>query len=1130
MIEAYEFGFVLVFEGYNLGYTTTSDFTGIEAAWDAASEWSDIRGGLGLIGDIEHSAYPFDSQVQMPGMSFTIVDADDTITALMLHEASTTALMDGVRPGIDSDDAAILLDGTNIIPGTSTIYIGTEELTVAANDGAGHLAGVVRGIRAIWGKDSDPNRFGQPHPTDSDLGYFPTASSEPRQWIGRAVALYLCRKDTNGTWTARGTGAECVWAGRIQSIGDDGTGKLQLQCSSILEKLKGTLLSKQYTGVLEDGAYLTEADGYFSVTTSESIAGVTTTASEGTSIIASAGLYNAAQIVDLINAQLLAWFNNSPGTYFPTSQFLTINKGARDGADGNITWTFYDYAGSLDQYTATIALSANVWYLLGWNEEGSTASNSAGKTILSRGMIGIFFESTTIIAPSPPRRIVPGSAADDSIIIVRESDSGTEYVSQPTIPAGFPATTTGFIRIGGKFIFAVYESATNQFTVTASLGPVWSEIVPGGVLTGSRRDYHLALAQLEEGASTDGVSVEQVWIETGRTGEMFLELMTSTGTAAYNHATYDVYPLQMCLGMPWDMVDGNSILGIGDEPYLLFMDKPTSFLKLFESVLQVRNLHSCWRNGQLGVDGFGETAPTDFNILELTEDNKAMQLADGQAIGPVIERSVVMRTMDNLINRVTLKFNQLLGKSEFARTITINNVASQGDLGQVKAQVVEGIGIYEDIYLLGGGALNAWISRMAASALAYFGRPLGVVQRSYDVSLLSDVYPGRRVKLTDSGIVSPVTGTRGVVDLLAWVVESSFDYSSGVGTATLIFAPELSSGHFGLMSPSAKVDPTLGASNGYTSATKTLYLMDHEYSATSQIVDGAWFPAGSKIRVIPLDDTGATVYTDTVASQSGSSELVLTTGLAAFPASGTYVVEFDSVSNVITAQRDGYAFIADDATNSTGYAANDAYIYGGQRETYISDDVGYTDKYCRMLATSDDTGQAYSVHKLHETLDWCNTALAHHTAQPVLCSLFSSAIFPAIGSTTNWSLLMNPVWVPLYGGARQLLVQVYASTNHASDTGQIRVRATTGLVRGTGDDGLGTLWSTTAEPLRFTPGYLTTFTLAAGTGYTYSAEQTLDPMVMPGDPPGCWITVDALASGAGIVRLRGLFIREAPLT
>jgi hypothetical protein len=46
------------------------------------------------------------------------------------------------------------------------------------------------------------------------------------------------------------------------------------------------------------------------------------------------------------------------------------------------------------------------------------------------------------------------------------------------------------------------------------------------------------------------------------------------------------------------------------------------------------------------------------------------------------------------------------------------------------------------------------------------------------------------VLVTDEYIMHPVTGVRGVTDLPAWCVATSFDFSTGVGRCVLLFAPD----------------------------------------------------------------------------------------------------------------------------------------------------------------------------------------------------------------------------------------------------------------------------------------------------------------------------------------------------
>jgi hypothetical protein len=1170
--EGHEWALVLLFEGYNLAYTTHSDASGLQTAWAATSPWTVVKGGLEMPSGLRSDMSPFSSQISMEGMSLSIVDHDRTLAGLLEREASSAAVSERLAlvttASLDSNDTLILLNNSSAFPASGSAFVGGEELTYTANTFSGILAGVTRGVRSLFGTSSDADNFGRPHIIDHDTGVAPMVSTVPRMWVARGVALYLCTR-IGGAWSAglqgsgASTAAECLFAGRLQSYASDGAGRFTLELASIMERLKSTVLSRQFRAYLDEGVYFTAAtDGHFRVRLDRrnSAGTLDRDAPDTVSLIATDGYYTHQEIAALINEQLNTWFDAS-GTIFPSTANLRL-----DLVGDRYEFSYTDTGAN---YTSNLAIDASeqMWTVLsggtGWVPTLSNDRRTGEfPTILSLSF-GNFDASETArrVAAGPPSDVAFTFSPDTGTysLRVRDVTTGTEFVEQSaaTFPPPFNGSATGWLKIG-KALVPVSVAGTNVFTAYGrengeAAGDLAHSLL-GLTTIGSSRTVEgrdAVTAAFRDARTEQGTVVEQVWFEiTSSPGDLMLKLMASTGTSAYNHATYDTLPLSMSLGLPWTLIDGDRFLqAFPFAGWLLYLDKPTPFLQLLETLLAVSNRRVVWRRGRITVVGFGEDAS---DTVALTEGNKAKQVTSADE--PVYERSTVRRTMDYLINRVTLRhsFNHATGQW---KSITVNGSDSQFDFGISKGVTVDGIGAHEALVGL-AGVVDTWVSQVASTALAYFGRPLAIVERSFDVSLLGSLYPGCKVTIDDDGITDPVTGEAGVTGLRAWVLSVAFDLRSGVGRVACAFSPETAQTRHGLLPPSARVDETVsggGYTNGYHAASKILAIKAHEYSGSSDSVDVSWFTAGRKVRVVSLSDYATSeMWADTVASiDTGTNRLTLTTGLAGFPATGTFVVEFDDIDNVLAAQRTGFAYLASSTTRSTGFADGDEYVYSGARQLHSqgsSTTVTYTNRHRKLAWTGEATitggdavGEAFSVHKLHETLDWANTALGYYTAQPVfqwtstaqggLDDGATGEILILGGTATDKYLLIGPVWVPLFGGSRTLRIIAYGND------GLIRVISSNGIVRGSGavDNGLPRgfiLWHGTDEPLIYPDGGVNVveITMPEEPG-DYSAEATLTPSVIPGEVPGCWLTVEGYFEGGdGTGYLHGIWIWEDALS
>ena len=212
----------------------------------------------------------------------------------------------------------------------------------------------------------------------------------------------------------------------------------------------------------------------------------------------------------------------------------------------------------------------------------------------------------------------------------------------------------------------------------------------------------------------------------------------------------------------------------------------------------------------------------------------------------------------------------------------------------------------------------------------------------------------------------------------------------------------------------------------------------------------------------------------------------------------------------------------DPTSRSTGAAPNDAYLWGGDVDTNPDATYVYTSKYQKPNFLSDDVGTALSVHKLGELSEWANTALVYHTAPVYVCELYTQAVNV---TTTAYTTVYGPIWVPLYFGRfRQLDVRALVR-NGAAETSTIRFVTSRSLPSGTGF----------TSPTYVDVDALTTSTnwaavpVTGATDYTWVTSTLTPSIALKNGQAGCYFTID-IATDASLVttELWGAYVAELP--
>ena len=1083
-LQSYEHGTLalsLAIDGYNLVYTTAQSSDAMVTAY-AATSWTTVKSGLGIVGSMTQRITPWSPKVDVDSLTFKILDHDETLLATVLCEAKGRAgapyLTETALPGAGS----VIVNSTSGFTSGTDIYIGQECATQNVTN-ATTFALPTRGKFAVYGTDIDSDNYARRHICEDDatanLSNSPRVLTAPRTWYNRLVALRVHHWE-DAQWSTAAN-SHLAWVGRIKSWKDTGDGWISITCASVTEALQGDLFPEQWQAELLEGRYIgdvwraVQGDGYFAAS------GQST--NDGT-LTSNGAVYTWDQIEQDIATVMDGWA--TAAIRWQCSR-ISVNGAQR------IQFKATSLTATLNSTcTASIRLHPDVWLLLGFladltqydAERNAAPLDANGRRISERRMNRVG-DSFYLTAPWAPVRIVTPALGQDCTV---QNARGT-WVNQPTPVYGGIAGATGFVKIGNGLYWA------SQSAGTLSLIAGWVEAIEN-----AQPDPFARPALVREDEFNGALEVRQTWLVEGGAGTTLLRLLLSTGTAGYSHTTYDVYGAGIGLGLPSAMLDITSFraLDAAIPAYRFFFEKPTPASKIIETLCAVAGMHPVFKNGKVTLRRLGVEAANIASNHALTEANKAR----------TDDRTAVEYGSDGVLNRISLKYDARPLTNSLRKTETIVIAFSVSDYGP-SAATVEAPGLMEPA---------AWY-QSGATALANLAYPMATFTRSYNASLV-DIVPGDIVEVTDNFMPHPSTGTRGVTELPAVLLEAGFDWATGIGHLTAGYTPALGWSATRLWGPSARVDET-ATNSGYNAATYTLTCKAHEFSGATDAADATYFTVGEHVRIVELDPSTAgspDTWVAVVASQTGNA-ITLASGLSvpSWNTAKRYMVELDDSQTVSDATALVYAFVADDATNSTGNAAND-YSHWWEAQAAAASTISYTTEHARPVAIADDTGEPHSVGWYHYAVNSLNAYLANKSAQNHVTEYL--AVAGSNADSTTASLVYGPVCVPIYGhDSRALTVGLQV---HSTGAATARVYSAAAPPTGSAINAL-------ANPLTGVASVV--FAYNAASPGVWQTPQSMVPMCSPGRPRKTWLWVTLQPTAvATTATLTAIDIAEVPLS
>jgi hypothetical protein len=920
---------VAAIEGYERLLTDATPAQAI-VAWAAHPDYAAALGGLTVDLSNEQRIGPWDP-FPGGGKLSLYVSPDPTYRFQIDTHRSAAGDETILDATLDCNDTTVTVRSTTDFAASGHVYIGTEAIEYTAKGGGGIT--FTGGVRGKWSpfpaSGSETERFAHPHLVVNDANNVQGAALVTERqrtppWLGKWVGLWMHRYDhENGLLNVKGD-ARCVFAGRTVEVRHDpATMNVVVECEHVLDYVKSaTLGTNQYTARVKDGIYLSGSVGHRLDMADSNDRGTAVVRNANPLIVKvgasgvneiEQGIYTIDEIYSMINDWLAAERAASRlyGNY-TIGKFDDVN-----GTRTVITWWIQGTAN--DDTFANFSIPALFVETFGGY---GTLPTSGGRRLI-RLTAEANVTETGVSSGSPLRAwFSPGSGVD----LTAEQGQFEDQTS--TLPAdvayqepGLTANNAVFLIGGSVLASAYYDSAGPQLL---AIKPITYGVHPTDTLFGVN-EYKVTV----DDAGGD-IVVKQVFMIDTDLATAIKSVFHSTGTAGYNHATWDAFPRALSLAIPSDLLGPDFIasvdaLPMANRPITIVLEKPKRIADIFGGDLMARFSFLRWKNGLQFC-----TWSTPVGGVLLDESNKASPAGNKDE-----QRSATKLTDQWASSVIKLNYNRDITRTdgEFRDSITVEDrVAMDDSGGGGKVRTIDLVNTYTQDVGAGTGVedLRDFFVQIAPT----FTRNSRLLSRTIDSRMWEQIAVGDTVTITDEFACDPDTGLMGVEARNGTIVRHHYTPGGArpdgsvadMGGEVEVMLREVS--RLGMLAPAAQFDHT-ATNAGYVVATKVCTLLQNAHSETADALDdGAYFPAGSAVRILEIDPANPaapSTHDDIVASRSGNT-VTLTTGFAGWDNTKRYRLIYDDYGDAITAQRAAYAFQAD-ATDGQVASLRQPYEY-----------------------------------------------------------------------------------------------------------------------------------------------------------------------------------------------------------
>jgi hypothetical protein len=837
-----------------------------------------------------------------------VQDADD-LFGIDVNKRNDITSVTFITASVDRNDTTIPVTSTANFAASGTIYIGTEAITYSGKTGTS-FTGCTRGkypaLEATAPSSGDGWSEDHSYSTDTQGIYHRAeVTAQPRRWIGRRVSVFAHRVSAADVLDVKAQ-AQLVYTGRLAAYQDamvNGAACTVLELDHVLDDLADASVgTDMWSAKVKEGLYI--PSGTFAIAEFTSTTVPTVSPGSSLEVVASGAVapyqinqdtYTASQIC----AFLTAWLSQAnvdgdiDGTYY-----------VWDPAPGNAhrTHIAWNIPGAGPRVRWKMSMPGFVAKFLGF--VAADSSDFGTETIEAEDEDD---EAHSYHGAYPPLRhifSVVGSVQDLQLQVKEERNTFRDQLA--LLPPGFQTNSTatgewGVFLVDGKHLIVARKD-----------GDVLEQCFRPDLESKLGIRDNSALIDLSYSVESGPVDIpiKQIFVFEFTFAELLLYFLFSTGTAGYNHATYDALPAGVGLAVPGEIISGledsvNQLAGATSKAVTV-ISEPITFKNLIAGELILRWAFPRWKSGALEFRSW--IAPSAANADgALLESNKAAP------IGTEDDHRTPMEE--------TSQFARPLVKIDYNRDITANDESYQDSIAFADQTALEDAGRAGKPFTILArntytqyAQTGASVEELAPGFLALFplfSRPMRRLTRTIDLRYSEGYSVGDVVLVTDSFARSPETGRRGlsavpgIIIKISWtpggLAPNADDPAPMQGTVELmVFDADRTAAY----APAAIVDDTAGG-GGYNAGTKVLTCYEHKCSESGEAADASHFTAGFKVRITqrdPASSAAPLTWVDTVASQTGNT-ITLTTGLAGYDATKHYIVTYDDHSTQITAQR-----------------------------------------------------------------------------------------------------------------------------------------------------------------------------------------------------------------------------------
>lgn len=912
---------VAAFGGYDQ-LVSDAPAAAVVTAWAAGGDWNDALGNC-LYVELENEQRANPWQPFGDGGTLTLriaPDANDTFGIDTHRKTAGAETFLTSTVGASPDDDTLTVSSASNFDTTGTAYIGNEAILYSGKT-ATTLTGCTRGVYAPFANDTSGSffaagRFAQHHEVDSDpnaIRLKPVVSEQPRTWLGRWMGLWLHRWSEENQLLNTRADAQLVFAGRVVEIADDpSTACTVVECEHVNDYVKNAVIGKDmWSATLKEGVELTTGMLF---DFSESDDGGATWVDADPLLVVASGATGANEINegfyshDEVSVALNTWWAseldaaNIVGFY--SIGLTPFDSGGGGGAGSDRTALSFNIPGA-----------STVNFSLRYPERVSRffgklqTSGSGTPVVLHAPPDSEASTDHQIFSEGSPLRFVV--ADPEWPVIYVDNERGT-FVDQ----AGqLPSETTNISSGGGEIgLFCINNSAIFG---GLKIGDAISFVVPitSVRLSGQSLDLWEALGGLEatvdDNSST--ITIRQILYYQDTATNILKKIFYTTGGDGVNHATYDVLPRPLGLGIPGELLgddfeDSCDTIPGAQTDFTLVVDEPTKLADLFSGPLIFRWTFLRWINEHLEFCSW--RAPTTG--VALTESNKATAAGTQDD-----QRSATVLSDDWQRTTIKVDYDRDLGEFDgdggFRSTLTLVDRVAIDDAGGAEKPIT--IQLRDQYGTEGVKALTGQFKSLAT----LFTRPVRRTVRTIDSRFFEGYSIGDCVIVTDEFARDPDTGQRrvaarpGIITRHQWTLGGAGPNGSVGdvgGEVELMFLDVNRSAQY---VPAAQLDDT-ATNSGYVVGTKVATCYAHRYSESSEAADASYFTAGRKVRLIEIDPTdpaAPSTHDDTVASQTGNT-VTLTDGFAGFDNTKLYKLVFDTYGDSTATQQSSFVYQADD--------------------------------------------------------------------------------------------------------------------------------------------------------------------------------------------------------------------------